>query len=92
MQSGKLLTRGTISAGAARKSGKKGHILQYHRNAKHFARSVAHDELAYFEESTANYREFMELVQKYVDEETTRAIREIEKEVGRERRKNKKSK
>ena len=61
--------------------------LQYHHNAKYFVRSVATDEVERFERATENYRRFMDLVQKYVDEESERGIREIRKEVERERRK-----
>ena len=45
------------------------------------------DEVERFGRATENYRRFMNLVQKYVDEESERGIREIRKEVERERRK-----
>ena len=54
--------------------------LQYHHNAKYFVRSVATDEVERFERATENYRRFMNLVQKYVDEESESGIREIRKE------------
>ena len=50
-------------------------------------RSVATDEVERFERATENYRRFMDLVQKHVDEESEIGIREIRKEVERERRK-----
>lgn len=86
-QSRPLMTRGRLSVKAVRKSGVPAYNLQYHHNAKYFVRSVATDEVERFERATENYRRFMDLVQKYVDEESERGIREIRKEVERERRK-----
>ena len=86
-QSRPLMTRGRLSVKAVRKSGVPAYNLQYHHNAKYFVRSVATDEVERFERATENYRRFMDLVQKNVDEESERGLREIRKEVERERRK-----
>ena len=80
------MTRGRLSVKAIRKSGQKAYNLQYRRKSKYFVRSVSSEELAYFERSTEFYRQFIDLVQKYVDEETIRGIKKIEKEVENARR------
>lgn len=87
MNSGQLMTRGKLCVSAVRKSGKKAYNLQYRRKTKQFVKSVPSDQVAAYERSTETYRTFMECVQKYVDEQTSRGIREIEKEAKRARRK-----
>ena len=87
MRSGRLLTRGKLCVSAVRKSGKKAYNLQYRRKTKRFVKSIPSDQVAAFERSTEIYRAFMKYVQKYVDEQTRRGIREIEKEAKRARRK-----
>ena len=73
------------------KSGRKYYNLQYHRKAKHFAKSVPNAELPYYERSTEVYRLFIKLVQKYIDEETKRGIKAIAKEVKHARREKRKA-
>lgn len=80
------MTRGKLCVSAVRKSGKKAYNLQYRRNTKHFVKAVPADQVALFEESTRNCREFLELVQTYVDQATERGIREIEREAAKARR------
>ena len=81
------MTRGGLSVKSVGKSGRKSYNLQYRREGKYFVKNVSSLELPYLEESTAKCREFLHLVQKYIDEETRKGLREIEKEVGRGRRK-----
>ena len=81
------MTRGGLSVKSVGKSGRKSYNLQYRRGGAYFVKNVSALELPYLEESTAKCREFLRLVQKYVDEETRRGLCEIEKEVERERRK-----
>ena len=71
---------------AVRKSGKKAYNLQYRRKTKQFAKSIPSDQVAAFERSTEVYRTFMKYVQRFVDEQTRRGIREIEKEARHARR------
>jgi len=80
------MTRGKLCVSAVRKSGKKAYNLQYRRKTKHFAKAVPADQVALFEESTRNCREFLELVQAYVDRATERGIREIEREAAKARK------
>ena len=80
------MTRGKLCVSAVRKSGKKAYNLQYRRKTKHFVKAVPADQVALFEESTRNCREFLELVQAYVDQATERGIREIEREAARARK------
>ena len=77
------MTRGKLCVSAVRKSGKKAYNLQYRRKTKHFVKAVPADQVALFKESTRNCREFLELVQAYVDQATERGIREIEREAAR---------
>ncbi len=81
------MTRGKLCVSAVRKSGKKAYNLQYRRKTRHFVKAVPADQVALFEESTRNCREFLELVQAYVDQATERGIREIEREADNARRK-----
>ncbi len=83
------MTRGKLCVSAVRKSGKKAYNLQYRRKTKHFVKAIPADQVALFEESTRACREFLELVQDYVDEATKRGIREIEREARSARRKGK---
>ena len=76
-----------VEYSSTKREARTAYNLQYHHNAKYFVRSVATDEVGRFEQATENYRRFMDLVQKYIDEESERGIREIRKEVERERRK-----
>ena len=85
------MTRGVLSVTSVNKSGRKNYNLQYHRKAKYFVKSIAKDELEYYERSTEIYRLFMKLVQKYIDEQTKRGIKAITKEVKRARRTSKKT-
>ena len=80
------MTRGKLCVSAVRKSGKKAYNLQYRRKTKHFVKAVPADQVALFEESTRNCREFLELVQTYVDQATERGIREIEREAAQARK------
>ena len=80
------MTRGKLCVSAVRKSGKKAYNLQYRRKTKHFVKAVPADQVALFEESTRNCREFLELVQAYIDQATERGIREIEREAVRARK------
>jgi hypothetical protein len=77
------MTRGKLCVSAVRKSGKKAYNLQYRRKTRHFVKAVPSDQVALFEESTRACREFLELVQSYIDEATERGIREIEREAAR---------
>ena len=86
VRSGDLMTRGKLCVCAVRKSGKKAYNLQYRRKTKQFAKSIPSDQVAAFERSTGVYRTFMKYVQKFVDEQTRRGIREIEKEARHARR------
>lgn len=74
------MTRGKLCVCAVRKSGKKAYNLQYRRKTRHFVKAVPTDQVALFEESTRACREFLELVQSYIDEATERGIREIARE------------
>ena len=85
------MTRGVLSVKSINKSGRKNYNLQYHRKAKYFVKSIAKAELPYYERSTEAYRLFIKLVQKYIDEETKRAIKVITKEVKHARRDSEKS-
>lgn len=80
------MTRGKLCVSAVRKSGKKAYNLQYRRKTKHFVKAVPADQVALFEESTRNCREFLELVQTYVDQATERGIWEIEREAAKARK------
>ena len=79
------MTRGKLCVCAVRKSGKKAYNLQYRRKTRHFVKAVPTDQVALFEESTRACREFLELVQSYIDEATERGIREIEREAAKAR-------
>ena len=86
LKSQQLLTRGTLSVASINKSGQKNYNLQYHRKSKYFVKSIPKAALPYYERSTEVYRLLIKLVQKYIDEETKRAIKAITKEVKRARR------
>lgn len=77
------MTRGKLCVSAVRKSGKKAYNLQYRRKTRHFVKAVPSDQVALFEESTRVCREFLELVQDYIDEATKRGIREIAREAAK---------
>lgn len=81
------MTRGKLYLLAVRKSGRKVYNLQFGHKARHFTKAVRECQLGLFEESTDNYRRFVELVQQYIDEKTERGIREIEQETGNGSRK-----
>lgn len=85
------MTRGKLCVCAVRKSGKKAYNLQYRRNTEQFVKSIPSDQVEMFRESTENCREFLELVQRYIDECTKRGISEIEKEAMDAKRKGKAS-
>ena len=86
------MTRGKLCVSAVRKSGRKAYNLQYRRMTKQFVKSIPFDQVEMFREATQNCREFLELVQCYVDECTKRGISEIKKEVMEAKRKAKASK
>lgn len=87
IESGARMTRGKLCVSAVRKSGKKAYNLQYRRMTKQFVKSVPTDQVEMFRESTETCREFLELVQSYIDERTKDGILEIEKEAQNARRK-----
>lgn len=86
------MTRGKLCVSAVRKSGRKAYNLQYRRKTKQFVKSIPFDQVEMFREATQNCREFLELVQCYVDECTKRGISEIKKEAMDAKRKTKASK
>lgn len=86
-----LMTRGGLSVKAVMKSGRKAYNLQYRRGPKHFVKNVPPEALAAYERSTERFRAFMKLVNRYVDEESKRAMRIIDKEARRARREAKKA-
>ena len=80
------MTRGKLCVSAVRKSGRRCYNLQYRRKTKHFSKAIPADQLAAFERSTEVCREFLKYVQRFVDEQTKLAIREIAKEAKDARR------
>ena len=81
------MTRGSLCVSSIRKSGRKCYNLQYRRKTKHFSKAIPADELPAYERSTEVYREFMKYVQRYIDEQTKKAIKEIAKETKDAKRK-----
>lgn len=86
-----LMTRGGLSVKSVAKSGRKAYNLQYRRGTTYFVKNVPAEALEAYRLSTARYREFLALVQEYVDEESRRAMRIIDKEAKDARRKAKKA-
>ena len=86
LRSSPRMTRGCLTVSRVLKSGRKDYNIQYCRKRMHFARHVAAEELKTYERTTECYRTFMKLVQRYVDENTKRTIREIKKETKRVRK------
>jgi len=77
------LSRGKLCVVSAAKSGKRYYSLQYRRQNRHFVKYIASDEVAAYEKATANFMRLRDLFERYVDEMTAKAIRDIEKETGK---------
>jgi len=86
-----LMTRGGLSVKSVAKSGRKAYNLQYRRGPTYFVKNVPAEALEAYERSTARYREFLGLVQEYIDEESSRAMRIIDREAKDARRKARKA-
>lgn len=65
--------------------------LQYRKDTKLHQKYVSRDEAPAYERATESYRNFMKLVDDFVDEMSERGIREIKKEVTDAKRKAKAS-
>lgn len=83
------ITRGKLCVSAVRKSGKKAYNLQYRRLTKQFVKAVPDDQVEEYRRSTEAYRMICDLFQRFIDEATRDAIREIAKEANDARRKSK---
>ena len=66
--------------------------LQYRKDTKLHQKYVSRDEAPAYERATESYRNFMRLVDDFVEEMSERGIREIKKEVMEAKRKVKASK
>jgi len=75
------LARGRIGVIRKRRTGEGAfHHLQYTKGGRHHVRYIPEAELPAWEAATENYRRFMALVDRYVDEMSRRAEAEIGKE------------
>lgn len=86
------MTRGRLSVLSRSKGGGEFYHLQYRKNTKLHQKYVSRDEAPAYERATESYRNFMKLVDDFVDEMSERGIREIKKEVMDAKRKTKASK
>ena len=86
------MTRGRLSVLSRSKGGGEFYHLQYRKNTKLHQKYVSRDEAPAYERATESYRNFMKLVDDFVDEMSERGIREIKKEVMDAKRKTKTSK
>ncbi len=88
----KRMTRGRLSVLSRSKGGGVFYHLQYRKDTKLHQKYVSRDEAPAYERATESYRNFMRLVDDFVEEMSERGIREIKKEVMEAKRKVKASK
>ena len=88
----KRMTRGRLSVLSRSKGGGVFYHLQYRKDTKLHQKYVSRDEAPAYERATESYRNFMRLVDDFVEEMSKRGIREIKKEVMEAKRKVKASK
>lgn len=88
----KRMTRGRLSVLSRSKGGGVFYHLQYRKDTKLHQKYVSRDEAPAYERATESYRNFMRLVDDFVEEMSEREIREIKKEVMEAKRKVKASK
>jgi hypothetical protein len=88
----KRMTRGRLSVLSRSKGGGVFYHLQYRKDTKLHQKYVSRDEVPAYERATESYRNFMRLVDDFVEEMSERGIREIKKEVMEAKRKVKASK
>ena len=88
----KRMTRGRLSVLSRSKGGGVFYHLQYRKDTKLHQKYVSRDEAPAYEQATESYRNFMRLVDDFVEEMSERGIREIKKEVMEAKRKVKASK
>ena len=86
------MTRGRLSVLSRSKGGRVFYHLQYRKDTKLHQKYVSRDEAPAYERATESYRNFMRLVDDFVEEMSERGIREIKKEVMDAKRKAKASK
>ena len=77
------LSRGKLCVVSTSKSGKRFYSLQYRRRNRHFVKYVASAEVAEYKKATANFARLRDIFERYVDEMTAKAIRDIGKETGK---------
>lgn len=87
IESMELMTRGRLCVLSRAKSGGEFYHLQYRKDTKLHQRYVPQSEASLYEKSTEAFRNFMRLVDEYVDEVSERSVRQIKKEVADAKRK-----
>ena len=74
------MTRGRLCVLSRSSNGGKFYHLQYRKNTKLFQKYIPLDEVAAYESSTEQFRQFMDAVDAYIDDMSIQGMKEIAKE------------